>query len=286
VGYWEGTVVVGDDPHSRVSIFLEACGPNGRSCGEIAFLDEDGVGCSYSLDQIDPNDEWVFLPAEPPLADDQGVYEVGTSCVDCFDQWIDGTRWIYLRPMSDGDLEVTPVESLDLVPIFSLAPASRPAPQPTMDVMLDTTTLVRGQQLTVTVSGFLSAYVLIEAAAHGMVLLGPVDLDEQGSGTLVAPIPGDAPLGRGVLIAEGVGFDLCEGGAALNVRIVSGPGGAPEPTLPPTDAATSSAAPGSDAWRIVLVGLAALIANILVLESHPTARSRPESRRHDRSREA
>ena len=83
VGYWEGTVVVGDDPHTRVAIFLEACGPNGRSCGEIAFLDEDGVGCSYSLDQIDPNDEWVFLPAEPPLADDQLVYEVGSSCVDC-----------------------------------------------------------------------------------------------------------------------------------------------------------------------------------------------------------
>jgi hypothetical protein len=46
------------------------------------------------------------------------------------------------------------------------------------------------------------------------------------------------------------------------------------PTLPPTHAATSSAAPGSDAWRLVLVGLAALIASILVHRSHPAAQSR------------
>ena len=176
--------------------------------------------------------------------------------------------------MSDGGLEVTPVMVLDLVPIFSLAPASRPAPQPTMDVMVDTTTLVRGQQVTVTVTGFLFAFVLIESDAGGDFALGPVDLDEQGFGTLVAPIPGDAPLGRADLFAEGSGRDRCEGGAVLRVTVVSGPGGAPEPTLPPTDAANSSAAPGPDSWRLVLVGLAALIASILVLRSHPAARRR------------
>ena len=46
------------------------------------------------------------------------------------------------------------------------------------------------------------------------------------------------------------------------------------PTLPPTHAATTSAAPGSNAWRIVLVGLAALIAGILVLRPHRTTARR------------
>jgi hypothetical protein len=45
-------------------------------------------------------------------------------------------------------------------------------------------------------------------------------------------------------------------------------------TLPPTHAATSSAAPGSDSWRLVLVGLAALIASTLVVRPRPAARSR------------
>ena len=52
------------------------------------------------------------------------------------------------------------------------------------------------------------------------------------------------------------------------------PVGAALPTLPPTDAATGSAAPGSEAWRLVLVGLAALIAGILVVRPRPAARSR------------
>ena len=46
------------------------------------------------------------------------------------------------------------------------------------------------------------------------------------------------------------------------------------PTLPPTYAATSSDSSGSGAWRLVLVGLAALIASTLVLRSHPAAPSR------------
>ena len=126
VGYWEGTVVVGDATDTRVAISLEACGPQGGSCGEITLLDADGVGCSYDLRHVEPDDEGVFLPAEPPLADDQLVYEVGSSCVDCSDSWLDGTT-IYVRPMSDGGVEVTPIDLLDLVPIFSLTPASRPA---------------------------------------------------------------------------------------------------------------------------------------------------------------
>ena len=56
----------------------------------------------------------------------------------------------------------------------------------------------------------------------------------------------------------------------INARVVVGA----LPTLPPTHAATGSAAPGPDSWRLVLVGLAALIASILVLRSHPAARNR------------
>jgi hypothetical protein len=273
VGYWEGTVGAGEDPNTRVGILLEACGP-GESCGEITLRDADGVGCSYDLWHVDPDDEGVFLPADPPLADDQVVYEVGTSCIDCSDSWINSTT-IYLRPTSDGGVEVTPVMSLDLVPIFSLAPASRPAPQPTMAVSVDTTTLVRGRHLTVTVAGFLFAFVLIESHAGGDVPLGSVDLDERGSGTLTALIPRDAPLGRADLFAEGTGRDRCEGGVVVEVTVVSGPGSATAlPTPPATDTATSSAARGSDAWRLVLVGCAGLLAGMLVLGSHPAARRR------------
>jgi hypothetical protein len=273
VGYWEGTVVVGDDPPTRVGIFLETCGTSGRSCGEITILDGDGAGCSYDLRPVDPDDEGVFLPAEPPLADDQLVYEVSSSCIDCSASWLDSTT-IYLRPSSDGGIEATPVMWLDLVPIFSLAPASRPAPQP-MAVAVDTTTLVRGRQLTVTVTGFLSAFVLIESDAVGDVPLGPVDLDERGSGTLVVPIPHDAPLGRANLLAEGIGRDRCEGGAVVRVTVVSGPGSATAlPTPPATDTATSSAAHGSDAWRLIVVGLAALVSGILVLRPRRAARDR------------
>ena len=274
VGYWEGTAVVGDDSPTRVGLFLESCGSSGQSCGEITVLDGEGHGCSYDLRPVDPDDEGVFLPAEPPLADDQLVYEVSSSCIDCSVSWLDGTT-IYLRPMSDGSIEVTPVEWLDLVPIFSLAPASRPAPLPTMAVAVDTPTLVRGRQLTVTVAGFLSAFVTIESDGGGYVALGFVDLDERGSGTLVAPIPRDAPLGRADLFADGLGLDRCEGGAVVKVTIVSGPGSATAlPTPPATDTATSSPAQGSDAWRLVLVCLAALIAGTLVLRAQPTANSR------------
>ena len=274
VGYWEGTVVVGDDAPIRVGILLESCGTSGRSCGEITVLDGDEAGCSYDLRQLDPDDEGVFLPAEPPLAEDQLVYEVGSSCVDCSGSWLDGTR-IYLRPTGDGGVEFTPVEWLDLVPIFSLVPASRPAPQPTMAVEVDTTTLVRGRELTVTVTGFLFAFVLIESRAGGDVPLGPVGLDEQGSGTLVATIPRDAPLGRADLFAEGTGLDRCEGGAVVRVTIVSAPGSATAlPTPPETDTAASSAARLSDAWHLVLVACAGLIAGMYALRSHPTARSR------------
>ena len=45
-------------------------------------------------------------------------------------------------------------------------------------------------------------------------------------------------------------------------------------TLPPTHAATGSDSLGSDAWRLVLVVLAALIASILLLKSNPAAPSR------------
>ena len=274
VGYWEGTVVLADETETRVAISLEACATPGVSCGEITLPEADGVGCSYDLQHVDPDDEDVFLPAEPPLADDQLVYEVGSSCVDCSDSWLDGTT-IYLRPTSDGGIEVTPVMSLDLVPIFSLAPATRPAPQPTMDFSLDTTTLVRGQPLTVAVAGFLFAFVLIESDAGAAVPLGPVDLDETGSGTLVAPIPRDAPLGPATLLAEGAGRDHCEGGVQVRVTIVSGPGiDTALPTPPATDTVVGDAAFGSDAWRILFVGFAALVAGVLVLGSHRAARSR------------
>jgi hypothetical protein len=46
------------------------------------------------------------------------------------------------------------------------------------------------------------------------------------------------------------------------------------PTLPPTHAATASDPLGSGAWRLVLVGLAALIASLLVLGSRPAAHGR------------
>jgi hypothetical protein len=170
--------------------------------------------------------------------DDQLVYLVGTSCVDCAESWLDGTT-LYLRPTSDGGVEVTPIEFLDLVPIFSLAPTSPPPPQPTPAMTVDTTTLVRGQPLTVTVTAFLSAFVLIESDG-GEIPLGPVDLDETGSGTLVAPVPRDAPLGPANLIAEGVGRDRCEDGALIRVTVVSGPGSA---TAFPSPPATDTAAP-------------------------------------------
>ena len=47
-----------------------------------------------------------------------------------------------------------------------------------------------------------------------------------------------------------------------------------QPTLPQTDTATRYAAPESDAWRIVLVGLASLIAGALVFGSRPAAPGR------------
>jgi hypothetical protein len=47
---------------------------------------------------------------------------------------------------------------------------------------------------------------------------------------------------------------------------VSGATGTPHLTLPPTDTGIASAAPeGSDSWRIVLLGLAALLAAVLVV---------------------
>ena len=46
------------------------------------------------------------------------------------------------------------------------------------------------------------------------------------------------------------------------------------PTLPPTDAAIGSAVVGSDAWRLVLVGLAAIVVGGLVLGSRLTAPGR------------
>ena len=266
-GYWEGTAIVGDEA-TGVAITLGTCadGP----CGEITLPEGHGVGCSYNLWRIDPDDEGVFLPAEPPLAEDQLVYEVGSGCIDCSDTWLDSTT-IYVRPLSDGSLEVTPVDWLDLVPIFSLAPAPLPTPQAAMDVSVDTTTLVRGQPVTVTVSGFLAVFVYLEQSTAQEVPLGPVDLDERGSGTLVARVPGDAPLGQAEVFADGVGLDRCENGAIVRVTVVAAPGSndAALPTPPATDTATRSAAHRTEAWRTVLTGLAALVAGILVLVSRP-----------------
>ena len=276
VGYWEGTVAVGDHPPARVAISLGACDPDLGRCGEISLPEGDGIGCSYDLWRVDPDDEFVFLPAEPPLADDQLVYEVGASCVDCSGSWLDSTT-IYVRPTSDGGIEITPVESLDLVPIFSLTPASPPAPHATMDAMVDPTTLVRGQHVAVSVSGFLWAFVLLESDAGGDVPLGPVDLDEEGSGTLVATVPPDARLGPGNVFVDGVGRDRCENGVLVRINVVSGPGSATAlPTPPETDIAASSTAPESGSWRLVIIGLSGLVAAALVLRfSRPARTPRP-----------
>jgi len=56
----------------------------------------------------------------------------------------------------------------------------------------------------------------------------------------------------------------------LNVRV----GEAALPTLPPTHTATGSGTPGSGAWCLWLVGLAAAIATFVVLRSRPAARGR------------
>ena len=73
-----------------------------------------------------------------------------------------------------------------------------------------------------------------------------------------------------------VGFPheyLCD---FLNVAV----GEAALPTLPPTHATTGSAPPGSEAWRLVLLGLASLIASILVLRSRRATLASPAPRVH------
>jgi hypothetical protein len=60
----------------------------------------------------------------------------------------------------------------------------------------------------------------------------------------------------------------------VNVPAVDVGGATALPTLPPTDAAPGSAVVGSDAWRLVLVGFAAIVVGALVREPKRTGSRR------------
>ena len=271
--------------------------------GQIDLRDDAGIGCTYQLSLMDP-ERWEEFQDDFELPDaeaDELVFGVD-SCIECFDRWIE-LPMVFVRLTDAGDLEVTPFWS-ERYPSITLAPGDPPPAEPEGEIVVDPMTVARGQELTVTVGSFVAYGILIswfEADGDWHELhLGDVDTGADGSGTFVVTVPLGVPDGPATIFAEGRPvFNYCGGWVTEDITVAGGltppptleptptptpPGASALPTLPPTDAVAGYEVIGSGTWQLVLIGLAALIASVLVLGSRPAAPGRRSSVRGHHSR--
>jgi hypothetical protein len=268
-----------------VTVSLEVGTDGGYDWGQIDLRDEAGIGCTHGLSYMTPEEWrewrewWEDYEILPPAAEGELVYQVDIGCYDCYDRWI-ALRMVFIRVTDQGDLEVTPF-SWERHPSFTLAPGDPPPAEPEGQLVIDPMTVARGQKLTVAVSSFVANAIKISWFYPGgwdELYLADVDTGADGSGTFVVTVPLDVPDGPATILAEGrPAYNYCDGWITEDITVAGGPTPAPaasaRPTLPPTDAASGSAVVGWDWWRLVLVGLAALVVGVLIAGS-PRATSR------------
>jgi hypothetical protein len=282
-GTWAGTITGDDNVPLRMTVAFEE-GSGWGDWGQIVIRDEAGIGCTYVLTYVSPEwwDEWWVDFGLPEPEDGELVYSVEDACYDCYRHWIE-LSMVFVRPTDDGDIEVTPFW-FERDPSVTLGPGDPPPAVPAGSLVVDSTTVERGQKLTVTVSSYFAWGISISWFVAGddewdgdwqELYLGDVDTDADGNGTFAVTVPLGVPDGPAVIAADGwTRYGYCEGLASAMITVAGGPTPAPAasalPTLPPTDAATRSAVLGSDQWRLVLVGLAALVVGVLIAGSPRT----------------
>ena len=234
-GSWAGTITIGNDADQPFTMTLVECERGFEPCGEITFRDETGVGCTFPLDFINPESMPVGMP---PPQDDQIVYFVGMVCLECDDLWL-GSTYLYVRQVDGGSIEISPVWP-EVLPSFTIEPASPPEPDPPYSFTVDPTTVRIEGTLAISVTGVSEAFVYL-GYATGSQSLGEVELDEAGSGTLVRELSSEVPVGSAEVLLGGrlyQSYCTFEDFSTINIVGSDAVGGIPTP--PPTDMAVNT----------------------------------------------
>ena len=263
-GSWESVLGASSDPSltgRRFSLTIESdCYDGGWvDCGSFAVRQPNGVGCVYVVSGgSDP------APAGPIVLE---LYDPSSwGCVR--EGGWDETR-LDVRPAADGSLAVGRYDAGSCCDAtFTLYPVHAVYRPPEMAAIVDDTTVVPDQRVTVRVIGFMPGSTVWfcfvppddwECTPDGW----SATVDASGSSAADVRIPLTPRTGRAGILVNGSGYNSTECGDAgcLMVPLIVGDGA--RMTLPSTDSPTRSPRSSPEIWWLLLVALVAFVVTAL-----------------------